>query len=343
MKISTKKISGYYDITLNNNAGAELTLCSLGASIRSVKVPDRDGVLRYVTLSPADEELFKIKHYGKTVGRTAGRIENATFTVDGKTAVLEKNNHGCDNLHGGKAGWHAVVFEYKTVTHESFTDTVFTYHSPDGEGGYFGDVDAKVTYRLYENENRFSVLFDCESSEKTLINLTNHVYWNMSGDLRESGKEQVLYINAPEYGHLDARLIVREIRKVPPEMDFTTPHKIGDYVYCENVQRYTHGYDHPYFLAARGLNNVAGSLYSQLSGIKLEVRTTYPCVVFYANSCPTQGMKLYGGGEDEQYLAACLECQYHPDGIHASPDDCGMTSPGKPYHEEIDFKFTITK
>ena len=319
-----------------------LTLTSIGAAIRQIKVPDIFGNSKVVTLAPVRENLFFKAYHGKTIGRTSGRINGATFTIDGKTAQLERNNFGVDNLHGGACGFHVANFEFEVKQFEEYSDIVFKRTSPSGEGGYFGNVQIAVTYRVFEQENTLQIIFDGNADEKTLLNLTNHVYWNMSGNLTQSVAKQELYINAAQFGKLNERLIVEDVVPVTQEMDFRKAHKIGDYLYSDAVQKYTKGYDHPYFLAPHTFDEVIASLYCADSGLKLEVKTTYPCVVFYANGQATNA-EVFAGKRDEQYLAACLECQYHPDGIHATPNACGIVEPQKPYHEQIEYKFVQIK
>lgn len=343
MKISEKITDGYKELTVENSAGLTLRLTALGAAIREIKVPDKFGEIKTVTLCPTSDAIYRKEYYGKSIGRTAGRIQDATFTIDGKTANLQKNNKGADNLHGGVTGFHSVVFDCETVETPDYTDVVFSYASPDGEGGYFGNVKFTATYRVRENENSFRIIYDGESDTRTLLNVTNHVYLNLSGNLEESAKEHRLYINASRFGKLSERLIIEDILPVTKEMNFRKPHKIGDYVYEESVQKYTCGYDHQYFLDTESVDELACALECEKSGVKLEVRTSYPCVVLYTNSCPHPEYEVYPGKHDEQYMAACLECQYHPDGIHACPDNCGILSPEKPYHEEIDYRFGIVK
>ncbi len=326
MNVLKHEFDGNKAVTLKNDAGLCVTLCALGAGIVSIKAPDRDGVAREVTRLP--ESGYATAHHGLTVGRTAGRIENATFTIDGKTAVLEKNNHGVDNLHGGATGLHKKVFDMTVVENKDDTVVTFACKSPDGEGGYFGNVDVVITYKLLNAVNELSVTFEATPDCKTLMNMTNHVYFDMSGDLREPVTEQTMFLNASRVGVLNERLIVQKIAEVPTEFDFRKPHKVGDYINAECVQRFTHGYDHPFFLDGRGLDKIACSLYSALSGIKLEVSTTYPCAVVYGDN--------FGG-----YKSICFECQYHPDGIHACPDDCGICTPEKPYKEIMSYRFSI--
>lgn len=328
MKTEKKNLFGAQAVTLKNAKGLEVTLSALGAGIVSVKLPDSAGTLRELTRLP--DSGYGKDYHGLTIGRTSGRIENAEFSIDGRIAKLQKNNFGVDNLHGGATGFHSKTYAMAVNGGKEYTDVVFKAKSPDGEGGYFGAVDITVTYRVYENENRFAIMFDCVPDSKLLLNLTNHVYWNMSGDLRDPHTEQLVQINASRVGMLDERLIVREIAEVPEQFDFRSPKKPGLHIEDEIVQRHTHGYDHPFFLDGRGLDKVASTMYSAKSGIKLSVRTTYTCVVVYGDN--------FGG-----YKSMCFECQYHPDGIHACPDDCGVCTPEKPYKETTEYFFEVDK
>lgn len=323
MKIAKKNHNGAEIFTLNNSAGMEVTLGSLGAGIADIKVPDRNGVQRGI-LKPGKPDGGD--YNGLTVGRTAGRIENASFEIDGRIANLDKNNFGKDNLHGGYNGLNTKIFNAEVDGHKDYTDIKFGYESPDGEGGYFGKVNFTVIYCVYEYENKITVFFKAVPDCKTLVNLTNHAYFNASGDMRENIKEQTLYIGASRVGKLDGRKIVREITQVSPQFDFRTPHKIGDYIQDPAVMRNTGGYDHPYFLDEYGEDKKVCSLYSEKSGIEIEVRTSYPCLVLYSDN-------------EDGNRSVCFECQYHPDGIHASPENCGICSPDKPYSEFTEFRF----
>lgn len=343
MKITQTKSNGYTLITAENSAGMVLKLTSVGAGIREILVKDKFGDLKTVTLCPQNEEEYCQGYYGKTIGRTSGRIAGATFSINGRTANLEKNNCGEDNLHGGASGFHAAPFAFSVKENKEYCDVVFTYLSKDGEGGYFGTVDIAVTYRIFDKENTFKIIFEGTSDVPALLNMTNHVYLNMGGNLTENVREQTLYLNAPEVGRLNNRLIVEEVIPVPEEFDFTAPHKIGKYIAADNVQLYTKGYDHPFFLSTRGISDLACALQSEKSGIRLEVRTTYPCVVLYTDNYADTSREVYAGKNDEQYLAACLECQYHPDGIHQTPENCGVVTPEAPYREETEYRFEIIK
>lgn len=322
MKIAKLNYKGAETFTLTNSAGLEVTLGSLGAGIASIKVPDREGVPREI-VKPS-KSGYGGDYNGLTVGRTAGRIQGATFEIDGRTAVLDKNNSNTDNLHGGFAGLNKKVFAAAVESKEEYTDVKFVCDSPDGEGGYFGNVRFTIIYRVHEHENKLKISFNAAPDCKTLVNLTNHVYFNANGDLRGDVREQTLHVAASRVGVVDERLIARETAEVSPQFDFRTPHKIGDHIGDPAVTRNTGGYDHPYFLDKR--DGIAGWLYSDMSGIKIEVRTSYPCMVLYSDN---------GDGNK----SVCFECQYHPDGIHANPADCGICSPDKPYSEFTEFNF----
>lgn len=337
MNVTEEKVGDHYIITVENDCGMSVELSSLGAGIRKVTLPDKTGKRVAVTACPVDEEENRNDYYGKIIGRTSGRITGAEFTIGKKTAHLEKNNAATDNLHGGSTGFHQAVFGYKTECGEDWCDVIFTHFSPDGEGGYFGDVNVTVTYRVMKNVNSFKILYGGEVSEPTILNLTNHVYWNMSGDLSESVKENVLYVNAPEYGVVTERLTTEKIVPVTKEFDFRTPRKIGEFVEEECVKKHTGGYDHPYFLGKGG--DVACSLYSEKSGIKLLVKTSYPCVVVYTDNMANPERFVLEGVKDCNRLAVCLECQYHPDGIHVCPQNCGICAPQSPYSEFTEYIF----
>ncbi len=343
MKISHKNTSFGNVFDFENTAGMKISLSSLGAGIRSVSVPDRKGESRVVTLRPLNELIAAQSYHGKTVGRTAGRIAGATFTIDGRTAFLEKNNFGTDNLHGGSAGLHLVDFSARLGRFTDYCDAVFFFRSPDGEGGYFGNIDITVTYRIYERENKFAVYFGGMPDCKTLLNLTNHVYLNLSGDLSGSAAEHSLFIDADRVGVLNGRSLIGDIIPVPREFDFRTPHIIGDFINDAAVQRNAGGYDHTYFFNHPGSDKVKCALQSGGSGIRLEIRTTYPCVVVYTDNYPVEGEQVARGVTDKKYLAVCLECQYNPDGVHLSPDDCGIITPDRPYAERIEYSFSVVR
>ena len=338
-KITAKEIL-YNDIYVKNSFDMEVILSSFGAGIKSIKIKDKDGKLKEMTLCPEDEDLFYFVYHGKTIGRTSGRIKDATFSLDGKVAHLDKNNFNTDNLHGGKEGLNRKNFTYKVSSLKDHLDVIFTYFSKDQEGGYFGNVNIKVTYRIFDFENKIQIIYDATSDCKTLLNLTNHAYFNLSGDPFICANGQRLYIAASKYGALSKNLIVEDIVPVTKEMDFRTPHLIKDYIDEASLHQVTNGYDHPYFLDKPGLDYLAAKLYSKESGIALEVRTTYPCVIFYSNSKSNKPF-IVNGVDYSLLSACCLECQFHPDGIHQEKERNGVFSQDNHYHEVIEYSFFV--
>lgn len=340
-KIESKNII-YNDIFLKNNLGMEMILSSLGAGIKSIKVNDKDGISKEMTLCPTDEELFYFVFHGKTIGRTSGRIKDATFEIDGKVAHLDKNNFNTDNLHGGREGLHKKNFRYNIIPSKDYIDVKFSYFSKDQENGYFGNVNIVVTYRFFNEENKCQIIFEGTTDCKTLLNLTNHAYFNLSGDPFTNVNNHVLYIGASKYGALSKHLIVEKKVPVTREMDFRTPHMISDFIDKESLHQVTNGYDHPYFLDHPGLENLAASLYSKESGIKLEVRTSYPCVVFYSSGKSNKPF-IVNGIDYSLLSSCCLECQFHPDGIHQEKERNGVFSTEKPYREIIQYEFILER
>ncbi|MBQ8197242.1 MAG: galactose mutarotase [Clostridia bacterium] len=339
LKVKGKLIT---EITVENNAGLKAELCTYGASIRGLYLPNNRGEQVLVTLAPKSYENYLLAddYHGKTVGRTAGRLAGASYTLDGVTSCLEKNNMNIDNLHGGALGLSNKNFNYNLVKRKTFCDVIFYAFSPDGEGGYRGNVDISVTYRIYKDKNIVDIIYGAIADSSVLLNLTNHVYFNLSGNIKSAVNDTMLYINADKIGKLNDRFIITD--KVPATrvFDFRVPKKIGDYLYDKDMQAHTRGYDHQFFLNSEDFEKVCASAYYKDSGIKLKVYTTYPVVVFYSNNYPTE-FEVMGGEKDGMHKAFCLECQFHPDGVHQESARNGVIKAGEKYSEKIRFEFCV--
>lgn len=339
MNIILKENHNTTIITVTNEK-LTLSFSTLGASIRDITFFDKNKQKVVITARPQHEEdLFKDdSYYGKTIGRTAGRLKNATYTIDNKVAHIEKNNFDTDNLHGGKNGLHNKNFSYQIIKKEAYYAVVFSYFSPNLEGGYLEDLNIQVTYRLYQNEDTLEIIYDAISSAPTLVNLTNHTYFNLSGNLKSTVLNHELTINASNVGQLNERLIIEKIIPVNKVMDFRKTKRIGLDIENPELQKITKGYDNQYFLDNPNLSNLAARCYCPESGIMLEVYTTYPCLVFYSNNYFTN-YELFKGIIDQKYLAFCLECQFHPDGIHQEKDPKNIVTPNNPYHQVTRYCF----
>lgn len=327
----------YKYVTLINKNNMEIKLSTCGAGIKEIKVPNKNGIVKTVTLAPVDNIEYNNSYHGKTIGRTSGRIEDASFTIDGKTAYLEKNNFKIDNLHGGSTGFYSQNFDVSIIDGKEYTKVVFTYYSPDGEGGYFGNVSTTIIYQIYEEENKFKIIIKGKSDCKNLLNITNHVYWNLSGDLSNNILDHELFLNASKRGKLNSRLILTDIIPVTEEFNFKNTRKIKEFIENQSVQENTQGYDHPFYLDSTDC--VVSSLYSSENNLRLNIKTSYPTVVCYTNNYPLENVEIFDKKYDDKYMAVCLECQYSPNGLKLVPENAGVFEKNEEYSEYIEYEF----
>ena len=324
---------GFKEISLKNKAGMELVLTSCGAGIKSVKLNGLE-----LSLTPYDKDEYIKGFQGKMVGRVCGRILNASYTQNGIKAELEKNNFDVDNIHGGSGCFRSREFSYMVVENNDYTDTIFSLFSPDGEAGFIGNVMVYVTYRFYENENKYQILIDGNTDTFSMLNMTNHIFLNLNGNCSEPVINHEIFINSKARGVLNERYVCVD-KKYDPKFDFSKGMTLGKYINDSEVQNPTMGYDHPFFLENRGLEHLAARAYSPKTGISCEVRTSYPCVVIYTDNQADTNMLVNETKHDEKYLGICFECQYNPNSIHMSPNECGFFDLAHPYHEVIEFKY----
>ncbi len=348
MKITNKNLTEnditFSEISLTNANSATLVLCSFGASVRDIIVPDKTGVMKSVILAPKDyaDCLLADDYHGKTLGRTAGRVGSGEYTLDGKTSILDKNNMGVDCLHGGTYGFHARNFSAKIVESDEFCEVVFSRLSPSGECGFLGNVNATVTYRFYEKSNLFDIIYSAEADQSVLLNLSNHAYFNLSGNLEDKVFDTEVFINASRYGKTNERFVITEKTPVDEVFDFRKPKKLGEHLFDENLQAHTLGYDTQFFLDKEDFGSVCASAYNEKSGIKLNVYTTYPVVSLYTNNYPCDHT-LFFDKKDEKYLAFCFECFFNPNGVHMESERNGVIKKGDKYFEKIRFEFLAEK
>lgn len=323
---------------IKNSSRIFITLDSLGASIRDIKILNKDNEYITITLAPVDDEIFysKYNYHGKTIGRSSGRIKNAQYTLNNTVATLEKNNFANDNLHGGSSCYGFKLFNSDLSIKNDYLDVIFTYKSNHLEGGYLEDIDVKITYRIYEKEDKIKIIFEGESTSTSYMNLTNHVYLNLNGNLFSTIEDSTLYINASKVGKLNKNLIIDEIIDTNENFSFQNPHKIKDYLYEKEVQENTLGYDHPYFLNTTSINDLACFLKSDTSNLRLNIYTTYPVIVLYTNNYPTQ-YEVYKNKLDRIYYSCCLETQFNPNGINSESKRNGIFD--KNYKEETIYEF----
>jgi aldose 1-epimerase len=330
--------------TLSNAHGIEARIMTYGASIVSLKTPDRNGHLQNIVLGfdTLDPYLAGVPYYGATVGRYANRIAQARFTLDGATYNLVAND-GPNSLHGGARGFDKRVWKAATALSNSL---MLTYVSAAGEEGYPGQLTAHVTYRLLEDDS-LSIEYEATTSAPTPVNLTNHAYFNLSGDPTRSILEHKLTINADRFTPVNATLIpTGELRAVAgTPFDFRNEAVIGARIGADDAQlKAGRGYDHNWVLNAAQGNALrfAALLADPVSGRVLEVRTTQPGLQFYSGNF--MNGKQAGEGSVYGYRTGlCLETQHFPDSPNQPAFPSTILRPGETYVQKTVLHFRALK
>lgn len=302
--------------TLTNRGGASVSLLDFGAHIVSIRVPDKNGrlgevCLGYDTLEEYDQ---KPSYLGAAIGRVGNRIGGAKFTLNGKEYTLFKNN-GENSLHGGREGFDKKWWRGETLETDQEDAVIFTYIAHDGEEGYPGKLHVQITY-AWDNDCRLSIRYMAQSDQDTIVNLTNHSYFNLSG--KDTMLDHTLQVNADCVTNVDAGLIPTG-EFLPVEgtpLDLRQPRKIGDGVArrkeCGLIDA-VNGYDINYVLQGEGMKEAA-VLRDEESGREMRVLTTEPGMQVYTG----QGLNTTGRGGKAYgpYAGVALETQHHPDSPH---------------------------
>lgn len=325
----------------SQNLTAAIT--NYGARMVGFLVPDKDKkpvdvVIGYGSIKDfltADEAYF-----GAIVGRYGNRIANGKFSLDGKTYQLDQNN-GVNTLHGGRTGFHKRVWD--AVQTDSQT-LVLTYVSKDGEEGYPGNVTTKVTYKLTD-DNELRMDYEITTDKKTVVNVTNHNYWNLNGEGSGTINNHELTVKASKYTPVDSTLIPTGIEAVAnTPFDFTSAHKIAERVDADNIQiQYGKGYDHN-FVLDKGITatpKLIAAVKGDLSAVEMEIYTTEPGVQFYGGNFMEGKNVLKSGAKDEFRTAFCLETQHFPDSPNQPSFPTTVLEPGKKYTSVTIHKFLI--
>ncbi len=337
------KKTGLYVLT--NTNGMEVCITNFGGRIVSIMVPDKDGNLKDVVLGfDSVQDYINIpSDFGAAIGRYANRIGHGTFELDGVKYDLPKNNFG-HTLHGGPKG-----FQYVTFTASQVDDKVLelTYTAKDGEEGFPGNLNCKITYILSE-DNAIQIKYEAETDKPTVVNLTNHSYFNMDGDGNIKNSDWLLTINGDKYTPVDSTFMTTgEILTVEgTDMDFRTPTTIGSRIdnYSFVQLKNGNGYDHNWVLNTNGdITKVAATLESSKTGIVLDVYTTEPGIQFYAGNFLDGTVKGKRGIVYQQRTAVCLETQKYPDTPNKKDWPSATLRPGEKYKSETIFKFSVKK
>lgn len=335
-------------VLLENGNGVSARVITLGATLQSLSVPDRRGNPADVVLGydSAAEYLEHPQYFGATVGRYANRIAGGRFSLDGEEYVLETND-GANHLHGGQRGFDKVVWSLAAVESGTSAKAVLEYVSQDGEGGYPGRLDVRAIYTL-SDEDELAVEYRATTDRTTIVNITNHSYFNLAGSDGNTGvMEHLLTIDADRYTPVDDTLIptgeLREVAGTP--FDFLKARPIGERIRDGEYEqiRFGRGYDHNYVLndAAATLKSAA-RVEDPASGRVMELLTTSPGVQFYSGNFLDGTIIGKGGRVYRQGEALCLEPQVFPDSPNRPDFPSARLEPGEIYTNRMVFRFSTT-
>ena len=340
--------------TLKGDKGMEVCITNYGGRIVSLMVPDKndslvDVVLGFDNIAQYMDTQNSPTDYGSSVGRYANRINMGRFVLNGDTIQLKQNDKhdgGRDHcLHGGgDTGWMNKVYKAEQIDSATLKLTIV---AEDGENGFPGTVTATTTYKIVDGTT-LDITWEATTDKPTIINQTNHNYYNLSGDLENAAYDQVLYVNADKFTESDESYMptgkILAVEGTP--MDFRTPHAVGDSIHSEYYQiKNAHGYDHNWCLNTNGDDTqVCASLYSPKTGIFMEMFTNEPGVQVYSGNF--QGVdgeenivrKL--GKHYPQHVSVCLESQKFPDSPNHPEWASPVLNPGEKYYSHAAYKFS---
>ena len=340
-EVSGKKTDLY---TLRNKNNMEVCVTNFGGRIVSVMVPDKDGQMRDVVLGfdSIQDYVSKPSDFGASIGRYANRINQGRFTLDGTEYQLPQNNYGhC--LHGGPQGFQYRVFD---AVQPNPQELELTYLAEDGEEGFPGNITCKVLMKLTD-DNAIDIRYEAETDKPTIVNMTNHSYFNLDGDAARN-EAHLLTIDADYYTPVDSTFMTTgEIAPVEgTPMDFRTPTPVGarindyDFVQLKNGN----GYDHNWVLNTKGdVTRKCATLESPLTGIVLDVYTNEPGIQVYAGNFLDGSLTGKKGITYNQRASVCLETQKYPDTPNKPEWPSAVLRPGEKYMSQCIFKFSVNK
>ncbi len=330
--------------TLKNASGMEVIVTNYGGIITSLKVPDRSGKIDDVTLGydSIDGYLKSSPYFGAIIGRYGNRIGKAQFELDGKTYKLPAND-GPNTLHGGVKGFDKVVWQAEPFEREGERGIVFTYVSPDGEEGFPGTLTSRVTYTLTD-KNELAFDYHATTDKPTVVNLTQHAYFNLAGDGSGDVLGHELTINADRYTPVSATLIpmgeLAGLEGTP--LDFRTKTAIGARIDAAHEQlKRAGGYDHNYVLNKQGEGlTLAARVEEPKTGRVMEVHTTEPGIQFYSGNFLDGSITGKQGHVYNKRNGFCLETQHYPDSPNQPSFPTTTLKPGEEYQSRTVYTFS---
>ncbi|MDI9500486.1 MAG: aldose epimerase family protein [Acetivibrionales bacterium] len=333
-----------YLYKLSNKNKMSVGIINYGGIIVSIEVPDRDGNIDDVNLGYDNlEQYLEIgQYFGAIIGRHGNRIENAEFDLNGITYRLAKND-GNNHLHGGKRGFDKVVWQAEPIEKDGVQALQLSYLSPDGEENYPGNLDVKVTYTLTD-DNSLRIDYFAVSDKDTVVNLTNHAYFNLSGHGSGDILDHQIMINADRFTVINNECIptgeIRDVSNTP--MDLRTLKKVREGIESKDDQiACGNGYDHNWVLNVSGDKpEKAAEVFEPVSGRLMEVFTTKPGMQFYSGNAITR-VTGKGGAVYDKRGALCLETQYYPNGTRHKHFPSPFLKAGEEYRHTTIYKFSV--
>jgi aldose 1-epimerase len=330
-----KEVSLY---TLTNANGMVVKISNFGGTITTIMAPDRNGKFEDIVLGFDSLKQYQkgVPYFGALIGRYGNRIAKGKFTLDNVEYTLATNN-APNHLHGGIKGFDKVVWDATELSGTDSVGLVLTYLSKDMEEGYPGNLTSKVTYVL-TNNNEIKIYYEAETDKPTIVNLTHHSYFNLTG-CKESILDHELTLYADSITQVDSTLIPTGVIATiaGTDFDFTTPHKIGERI--ANVRR---GYDHNFKLRRQGNGlMLASDLYDATSGRLMQTYTTEPGIQLYSGNFLDGSLTGIGGIAYQKHYGVCLETQNYPDSPNKPNFPSVVLRPGEKYTQLTIYKFSV--
>lgn len=322
------------------NEFMEVEVLNYGGVIRKISVPDKNGTMENVVLNlPTIEDYEKRSPYfGSLIGRNAGRISNASFTLNGEVFNLNKNS-GNNNLHGGINNFGHKVWSVEEIKTEDSIGLKLTLKSPHLEEGFPGNVKVEVKYILRNNE--FHLEYYGTSDRPTYLNLTNHTYFNLSGDFKRDITDEYLQLDCDKFIAVDDTTLPVEIKSVEnTAFDFRNKTLLSSSLCSEDeqIKIVNHGLDHPFILNHKNIDPIV--LEDSISGRVLTVVTDQPAVVIYSGNYLHEVGKLNENIECKKYMGICFETQNYADALRFLPNKAVITTPNSPYIQKTKYVFS---
>ena len=328
--------------TLENKNGAKAMITNYGGRLVSLLVPDKNQQLTDVVAGFSDVQGYQQStepYFGATIGRYGNRIAKGKFSLGGKSYQLFTNN-GSNTLHGGKKGFQDVVWDAKKINEQTLE---LSYLSKDMEEGFPGNLKVKVVYTL-EDDNALKITYDATTDKNTVVNLTNHAFFNLNGASSGNILNHLVKINANGYTPVDSTLIpkgqIEPVQGTP--FDFTNPKTIGERIEADNEQlKFGKGYDHNFVLNKHAAEEPVAIVTGDKTGVVMEVYTDQPGLQFYSGNFMQGKNKMKGNQTDDFRTAFALETQHFPDSPNQPSFPSTVLKPGVTYHTETIYKFSV--